>query len=219
MKTNKFFNRLRYLSQALFIFTALIFGANAATANDVSGSTAAKLSVEETYSIAAHGLTKKMEADLVLNGVKIKFAKVERYAISNSKIGLRGEGNCRLGADDNPLPIHFDVKINALNKSVDEINYNFVDAEETVDNAAMTAEETFVTRHLMEKIKADFKKENIVIALDYLNEVGNSVSSAKTFSGAGEVRIGDLVWKKISFEVVASDENYSAANSIKYQIQ
>ena len=34
----------------------------------------------------------------------------------------------------------------------------------------------------------------------------------------GEVRVGDLVWKKISFEVVAGSENQNGA-AVKYKIQ
>jgi hypothetical protein len=208
--TNKYFNHLRLLL-VFFLFTISATSA-AAKSNDVSGTSA--LSPDETYSIAARGLTKKMESDLVLSNIKVKFAKVERYAISKSQIGIRGAGSCQLGAEDNALPIHFDVKINVNNRNIADVRYNFVEAEETVETNSLSENESFVTRQLLEKIKADFKTENIVVAIDYLNDK-NLENGAKAFTGAGEVRLGDLVWKKISFEIVAEGES----QVVKYKIQ
>lgn len=214
MTTNNYFNHLRILL-VFFLFT---FGANAAAAKtkDVS-SAKAVLSVDETYTIAARGLTKKMETDLVLSNIKVKFAKVERYQITKSQIGIRGEGSCQLGAEDSPLPINFDVKINVNNRNVADVNYNFVEAEETSTTDSLSENETFVTRRLLEKMKLDFKTENIVVAIDYLNDK-NTENGSKAFTGAGEVRLGDMVWKKISFEIVAEDENQMSA-TVKYKLQ
>lgn len=209
---NKYFNNLKLLL-VFFLFT---FGTMTAMAKPGDTSGRALLNAEETYSIAARGLTKKMETDLVLNNIKVKFLKVERYAVSKSQIGLRGSGNCQLGAEDNALPINFDVKINVNNKNVADVAYNFVEAEETGETN-LSENETFVSRQLMEKIKADYKTENIVVAIDYLNDQ-NLSNGAKSFTGAGEIRLGDLVWKKISFEVVANGENQTGA-LVKYKIQ
>lgn len=216
MTTNsKYYGNLRFLL-VFFLFT---LSASTIAAKTKDTSAKALLNTEETYSIAAKALTRKMETELVLNDIKVKFLKVERYAISKSQIGLRGEGACQLSAEDNALPIHFDVKINAAARNVVEVAYNFVDAEETIEagSTSLTENETFVTRQLMEKIKADYKTENIVVALDFLND-NNSDNGAKTFTGAGEVRIGDLVWKKISFEIVAGSDNQNGA-AVKYKIQ
>jgi hypothetical protein len=215
MTNTKYFNHLRLLL-VFFLFT---FSAATVTAETKDTSAKALLNTEETYSIAARGLTRKMETDLVLSNIKVKFIKVERYEISKSQIGLRGEGACQLSAEDNALPIHFDVKINAAVRNVVEVAYNFVEAEETneADSTALSENETFVTRQLMEKIKADYKTENIVVAIDFLND-RNSDDGAKTFTGAGEVRVGDLIWKKISFEIVAGSESQNGA-AVKYKIQ
>ncbi|HEX9960345.1 MAG TPA: hypothetical protein VGB00_05405 [Pyrinomonadaceae bacterium] len=211
--TNKYFNSLKIL----FLFLFFVFGAASASAktNDVSGN--AILSADETYSIAAKGLVKKMETDLVLTDIKVKFVKVERYAISNRQIGIRGEGSCQLGAEDNALPINFDVKINVNNRNIADVAYNFVETEETSESNTLSENETFVTRQLLEKIKSDFKTENIVVAIDYLNDK-NLDNGAKAFTGAGEIRLGDMVWKKISFEVVGNIENQNGA-AVKYKIQ
>jgi hypothetical protein len=116
------------------------------------------------------------------------------------------------------LPINFDVKINVNNKTLTDVAYNFVEAaEDTVESNSLSENESFVTRQLLEKIKADFKTENIVVAIDYLNE--NLNNGAKAFTGAGEVRLGDMVWKKISFEIAAGGENQTAAAAVKYKIQ
>src|SRR5215213_584360 len=126
MKTSKYFNSLRLLL-VFFLFTFSVTGATAKP-KDVT-SAKAVLSVDETYSIAAKGLTKKMETDLVLSNIKVKFGKVERYSISKTQIGLRGEGSCQLGTEDNALPINFDVKINVNNKNIADVAYNFVESE------------------------------------------------------------------------------------------
>lgn len=211
MTTNKYFNKLRILL-VFFLFTFSVATTSAAAnSNDVSGTPI--LSADETYTIAARSLAKKMESDLVLSNIKVKFAKVERYAVSKSQIGIRGAGSCQLGAEDNALPINFDVKINVNNRNVADIRYNFVEAEETESNS-LSENESFVTRQLLEKIKVDFKTENIVVAIDYLNDE-NLSNGAKAFKGGGEVRLGDMVWKKISFEIVAEGEN----QVVKYKIQ
>jgi hypothetical protein len=210
--TNKYFNHLNLLL-VFFLFT---FSATVATAKPGDAFTKTTLSADETYSIAARGLVKKMENDLVLNDIKVKFVKAERYAISKSQIGIRGEGSCQLGAEDNALPINFDVKINVNNRNIADVAYNFVEAEEAGESNSLSENETFVTRQLLEKIKADFKTENIVVAIDYLNE--NLNNGAKAFTGAGEVRLGDMVWKKISFEVAAESQNQNGA-TVKYKIQ
>ncbi|HEX8367950.1 MAG TPA: hypothetical protein VF604_05370 [Pyrinomonadaceae bacterium] len=214
MTTNKYFNHLRLLL-VFFLFTFSVITATAKP-KDVSASKA-MLGDDETFSIAARGLTRKMETDLVLNNIKVKFAKVERYSISKSQIGLRGAGSCQLGEEDSALPINFDVKINVNNKNVADVAYNFVEAEEIVESNSMSENETFVTRRLLEKIKADFKTENIVVAIDYLNDK-NLDNGTKAFTGAGEIRLGDMVWKKISFEIAAGSENQTDA-AVKYKIQ
>jgi hypothetical protein len=211
--TNKYFNSLKIF----FLFFLFVFGAASASAktNDVSGN--AILSADETYSIAAKGLVKKMETDLVLTDIKVKFVKVERYAVSNRQVGIRGEGSCQLGAEDNALPINFDVKINVNNRNIADIAYNFVEAEDASESNSLSENETYVTRQLLEKIKSDFKTENIVVAIDYLNDK-NMENGAKAFTGAGEIRLGDMVWKKISFEIVGNTENQEGAQ-VKYKIQ
>ncbi|HLM03152.1 MAG TPA: hypothetical protein VK400_19020 [Pyrinomonadaceae bacterium] len=213
-RTNKCFRNLRLLL-VFFLFT---LGATAASANtkDVSAPKA-MLSADETYSIAVRGLTQKMETDLVLTNIKVKFVKAERYAISKSQIGIRGAGSCQLGAEDNALPINFDVKIYVNNRNIAEVAYNFVEAAEDASQSDAPSEnETFVAQQLMEKFKADFKTENIIIAIDYLNE--NQTGGAKAFTGEAEVRLGDMVWKKISFEILAGSENQTGA-AVKYKIR
>lgn len=222
MTTNKYFKNLKFLL-VFFLFTfsvttIITFSVTTIIAKpkDVTAAKAI-LTVDETYSIAARGLARKMETDLVLSNIKVKFAKVERYSISKSQIGLRGAGSCQLGEEDNALPINFDVKINVNNKNVADVAYNFVNAEEANESDSLSEDESFVTRRLLEKIKADFKTENIVLAIDYLNDT-NLDNGAKSFTGAGEIRLGDMVWKKISFEIVAGSENQADA-AVKYKIQ
>lgn len=213
--TNEYFRNLKLL----VVFFLFIFGATAASANpkDVTAPKAL-LSADETYSIAVRGLTQKMETDLVLTNIKVKFVKAEHYAISKSQIGIRGTGSCLLGtAEDNALPIHFDVKINVNNRNIAEVAYNFVEtAEDASESDTLSENETFVAQQLMEKFKADFKTENIIVAIDYLNE--KQTGGAKAFTGEAEVRLGDMVWKKISFEILAGSENQTQT-AVTYKIR
>lgn len=168
---------------------------------------------EKNYQIVAANLAKKLQSDLGNSNVKIKLANVEEYKISKNEIGLIGDGTCILAAD-NRMPIRFEVKLNTAKQSVSNVVYDFV---ENTAEYAPTSNEDVLIKELLKQIKNDYKTENIVIAIDAVENVG-SVNNSEKFLGVGEVRIGDLVWNKIKFDV-ALDVETKKASKVVYKLE
>lgn len=177
----------------------------------------AKLGKAESVAIAVKGLSSKLRSDLVLKNVSVKFNKAEQYIISDTKVGVRGEGTVRLDGESNDLPMNFDVEIDAVKHSASDVKYVFLNVEGATEaNSALTAEDV-VTEKLLKKIRSDFKTENIVIAVDSLN-AQTLENGDEGFAGAGEVQVNGMGWKKISFAVKADDDK-TKISIIKYQIK
>ncbi len=168
---------------------------------------------EKNYQLVTKNLSKKLQSDLGNSNVKVKLTNVEEYKISKNEIGFTGSGTCIL-ATDNEMPIRFEVKLNTAKQSVSDVVYDFV---ENSAEYAPTSNEDILMKELMKQIKNDYKTENIVIALDAVENVGNAGNGEK-FLGIGEVRIGDLVWNKIKFDVVLNAET-KKANKVVYKLE
>ncbi len=67
----------------------------------------------------------------------------------------------------------------------------------------------------MIRIGTDYKTDSIVLALNGFEIV--SATNGKQYAGTGEIKIGEVEWSKIKFDVVL-DENNSAAK-IGYKIE
>ena len=168
---------------------------------------------DKNYQLVAANLSKKLRNDLGNNRVQVKLTNVEEYKISKNEVGFTGNGTCVLAAD-NQMPIRFEVKLNTSNQKVSEVVYDFV---ENTAEYAPTSNEDVLMKELMKQIKSDYKTENIVIAIDAVKNVGK-VNNSEKFLGIGEVRIGDLVWNKIKFDV-ALDTETKKANKVVYQLE
>jgi hypothetical protein len=162
--------------------------------------------------LIAQNLTEKLQNDLGSKDVRVKLNKVEEHKISKSEIKLSGDAVCLLTSDNRELPIHFDAKVDTVNQSIIEVKYDFVAADYNPN-----ANEEVLMKVLMSKISRDYKTENIVIAIDAVENIANS-DGEKKFLGVGEVRVGDLVWNRIKFDVVL-DEKTQKANKIVYKIE
>lgn len=181
MKTRSFGIILAILVLTLSGFTAIY----AASGN----------SSEKTQMLAAQALLKRIQADLSNPDVRVKLEEANQYQVSDSQIGVRGSGVCSLKSDAEQLPITFDVKIDAKNLSVADVEYSFANLPaETTATAAM---EEAVTLKLLKQVAAEHKTNNVVIALDSLNVE----KSENRLTGTGEARIGDFEWRKIQVEV------------------
>jgi hypothetical protein len=72
-------------------------------------------------------------------------------------------------------------------------------------------------RFFRSRISRDYKTANVVIAIDSVENV-EAAAGEKKFLGAGEVRVGDLVWSRIKFDVVLNAETRKASK-IVYKIE
>lgn len=170
-------------------------------------------------SLVAGKLSAKLKTVLAQPNVSVKLANVEQRAITKNTIELKGDAVCLVKtASNNELPIRFEAKVNVAQKTVSSVNYDFV--EPSISTAAPeyapTSNEEFLMKELMKQISRDYRTENIVVALDGVE--ANQISlGEKQFSGVGEVRIGDMTWNKIKFDVTV-DEN-GRAKKVVYDVK
>lgn len=167
-----------------------------------------------TYSLVVKNLSTKLKTDLAKTDVSVKLSNIKQRNVSKTEVVVNGDGLAVLPSDDNQLPIRFEAKINVAQKSVTDITYDFVEAP-GVSEYAPTSNEEVLMKELMKQISKDYKTDNIVIALDGVED--NSNLREKAFTGVGEVRIGDLVWNRINFDVVfdASGKATKVAYAVK----
>lgn len=200
------------LKKLIFISFLMIFAFQftAFAADKEKAAPSARMSKDETVSIASKSLSSKLKSDLVSKTVAVKFTKAEQYFVSDTEIGLRGEGTCRLDGEANDLPINFDVKINVNKRAADDVRYVFLNMEAP---AGLTIQDV-VTEKLLEKLKSDFKTDNVVLAVDYVSDKNQENS----FNGSGEVRLNGMVWKKFSFDVQAGS-SLEDLSITKYEIE
>lgn len=201
------FNLKRIFALSIFV----LFAVGSVSANGGDAASAVSIAKDESIAIAAKSLSKKMQSDLVLKTVSVKFSKAEQYFISDSLVGLRGEGTCRIDGEANDLPINFDVKIDVNKHSAADVRYVFLNMQA---EAGLTIEDV-LTEKLLQKIKNDFKTENVVIAVDY---VGAAENDKENYKGWGEVKLNGLIWKKIEFDAKSGGEK-SDVSIVKYQIK
>lgn len=195
---NGHINFLKYKSFAI-VALCLVFSATAVAAG-------------KNHQLVAENLSQKLQSDLANENVIVELKKVKEYKISKSEIGLTGDAVCVLRGDDQQLPIRFDVKVKTIDSSVSEINYDFVEA-----GFSAAAGEEVLMKELMTRLSRDYKTGNIVIAIDSVENV-EAATGEKKFLGAGEVRVGDLVWNRIKFDVVLDAETQKASK-IVYKIE
>ena len=163
------------------------------------------------YSILANNLSEKLKADLAENNLKIKFGNVEEVKIANNLVEIKGQAFCILPTENTQLPINFEAKVNTLRKTVDDVQYKFVES-----NYAPSADEEVLMRELMKQISRDYKTDQITIAIDGFDATAAS-DNQKQLKGIGEIKIGEVEWSKINFDVLLNAGK--RATKIKYDIK
>jgi hypothetical protein len=169
---------------------------------------------ERDQLLITQNLSKKLQSDLATENITVKLNSVKERKISKSEVGLTGDAVCVLTEDKKELPIQFEVKVNPANQSVLDVKYDFIS---NTSEFAPSQNEEILMKELMSRISRDYKTKNIVIAIDGFENVGNT-NGEKKFLGAGEVRIGDMVWNKIKFDVVL-DAQTQKASKIIYKVE
>lgn len=197
MKNIKFIN-INFL--LVFIFSvSTLFGANP---------TADKY---KALSLLEQNLSNRLKAELLTENVIIKFTKVQQNELSNSEIYLTGDGLAVLAAEKTELPLKFKAEVNPVEEVVSDVEYTFVES-----NYATATDEEILMKNLLQKIAADYKTENVVIAIDNY-ETEDMTGNQREFKGVGEVRVGEFEWKRIDFDVVLNNGNQAA--KVAYQIK
>lgn len=166
---------------------------------------------KKAVNLVAQNLSAKLKTDLITDSVFVKFKNVEKSTVLNGEVVLKGEALAVLPKEKTELPLKFEANINLVEEIVNEVEYVF---DET--NYAPTTEEEYLMRHLLKKIAADYKTENVVLAIDGF-ETKNAAVSQKEFKGLAEVRIGEVEWKRIDFDIVLNDRNEAA--KVEYKLR
>lgn len=198
-KVSSFFNHRVFLAMVI----GLVFSTSVLAVSD------------KNQQVVTRNLIQKLRTDLGVENVDVKLNKVAERKLSNNEFNLSGNAVCVLTEENKQLPIQFQAKVDAVRQSVSEIKYDFV--EPAVSEYAPTPNEEVLMKELMGKIRQDYKTENIVIAIDSVEVAGKSDNGNK-FLGVGEVRIGDMVWSQIKFDVTL-DEQTQKANKIVYKVE
>ena len=150
----------------------------------------------------------RLKAELLTENVTVKFTKVQQNELSNSEIYLIGDALAVLPTEKTELPIKFKAEVNPVEEVVSDVEYAFVESD-----YAPTTDEEVLMKHLLKKIAADYKTENVVIAIDGF-ETNQASGNQKEFKGIGEVRVGEFEWKRIDFDVVLNNENQASKVAI-----
>ena len=206
-------NNFRVLKSLIFAIT-IFAGFTNITANDKTKDAAgAKSFSEQTIAIIASNLTKKLRADLANDSVTVKVSDVEKYQASEKGIGIKGSGICVITDDNNELPIRFEARMNVQSQAIADIKYDFV--QYTTSEFAPSSTEEVLMKELMKKVSTDYKTDEIVISIDGFETV--ETADGKGYVGNGEIKIGEVEWRKIKFDVVLSADNQAA--KIKYDVR
>ncbi len=172
---------------------------------------------EKNQQVVTQNLSRKLQSDLGNKNVRVKLNNIAERRISRSEVSLTGRAVCVLTEENQQLPIQFEAKVNPVNQNVLEIKYDFVEVVASASDIAPSANEEVLMKELMGKIRQDFNTENIVIAIDNVEAIGR-IGNGNKFLGVGEVRIGDMVWSKIKFDVVL-DAQTQKAEKIIYKVE
>lgn len=171
----------------------------------------ANFNLKATSMLIVQNLTKKLKTDLVQENVSVKLENIEQTAVSNNEIKLQGNATCILSIEKTQLPIIFEAKINLTRQSVDDVQYTFIENE-----YAPSSEEEILMKQLMNQISRDYKTQKIVIAIDNF-ESSDSSENKVQYKGIGEIKIGEIGWSRIDFNVILNSDKTAA--KIEYKLQ
>ena len=191
---------------------SLLFNAFGVIANAKPKSFDKEISAQ-TLSAISERLSKELKAELADNSAVVQISDVEKRQTTKTSIDLSGTAFCVLANENNRLPISFEAKINAQTQTIEDVTYKFV--EDNSPQFAPTSVEEILIKELMKQVGKDYKTDSIVLALNDFEVV--SATDGKAYAGTGEIKIGEVEWSKIKFDVVLDEDN--SATKIKYQIE
>lgn len=166
---------------------------------------------DKDVALITQNLSAKLKADLVSNNVSVVFKTIEKTQISNTETLVKGDALAIVPNDNTQLPLKFEAKVNPVAEVVDDVAYAFVES-----NYAPSTDEEFLMKHLLKKIAADYKTEEVVIAIDGF-ETEAAAQNQKEYKGTAEIRVGEVEWKKINFDVTLNAKN--EASKVEYDLK
>lgn len=163
---------------------------------------------QAAVNLAVKSLSQKLKTDLSLNRVNLKIAQIENQNISNEQVIVSGFGTVENAKE---VSLTFNVVVNPVKSDVVAVNYDIVkpDGSKTV-----SATETFLMKNVMNKIKSDYKTNEIVMAIDNFEAVKN-IDGTTNYVGTAEVRVG-MEWNRIEFDV-QRDSKKGTVSGVKYK--
>ncbi len=198
------------------IVLALVFGlltVFAVNGNSASDTAILSKSSAKTRNLIARDLSNKLKTDLSENNLQVKLTNLEESRMSGNLVEVKGQAFCVLMKDQTELLINFEAKFNPVRQTVSDVKYVFVESAES--SYAPSTQEEVLMKELMKQIGSDYKTEQITIAIDNF-ETLKMDNNQTGYKGIGEVKIGQMVWNKINFNVVMNDDKTSS--QIKYDI-
>lgn len=190
---------------AIFSFTTVSFAIEKNKNIDIP-----KNRTERNHSLIANDLSKKLKLELAENNLSVKLKNIEESTLTNEQVLIKGQAFCVLPTENTELPLVFEAMINPVNQTVSDVKYTFVESE-----FAPAGNEETLMKELLGKIRNDYKTEQITIAIDGF-DMKNAANNNKILSGIGEVKINEMGWRKISFDVTMNNKN--SAEKIAYKI-
>lgn len=206
----KNFRKLSNLSNLSLVLAVILSLTTFSTANGKSDIAYPKSS-SKNYSAITENLSQKLKSDLSENNLSVKLKMVEESQVTNREIVVKGEAICILPTENTQLPLQFEARLNKSSNSLEDVKYVFIES-----NYAPSASEDVLMKEIMRQISKDYKTDQIVIAIDGFESTKLN-ETQKNVKGLGEVRVGDLVWKKITFDVVMNADNKAA--KVNYKIE
>jgi len=207
MKNFRKLSNLSNLSLVLAVILSLTTFSTANGKNDIAYPKASS----KNYSAITENLSQKLKSDLSENNLSVKLKMVEESQVTNREIVVKGEAICILPTENTQLPLQFEARLNKSSNSLEDVKYVFIES-----NFAPSASEDVLMKEIMKQISKDYKTDQIVIAIDGFESTKLN-ETQKNVKGLGEVRVGDLVWKKITFDVVMNADNKAA--KVDYKIE
>lgn len=166
---------------------------------------------DKDVALISQDLTTKLKSDLVSDNVSVEFKTIEKTRISNTETIVKGDAVAVVPSDNTQLPIKFEAMINPVAEVVNKVEYAFVES-----NYAPSTDEEFLMKHLLKKLAADYKTEEVVIAIDGF-ETQKAAENQKEYKGTAEIRVGEIEWRKINFDVTLNAKN--EASKIEYNLK
>jgi hypothetical protein len=203
-------HRHNFTKNIILIVTVFLFANLTAEAADAGASGAA----DRFKTMVAQKLTERLRADLSAQSVDVRIERLQNEAVSPSEISLDGRAVALVKEDKTALPLEFNAKINPETENLDDISYAFV---ESPSEFGPSATESSLMKNLMTEISKDYETKNIVISIDGFDAAKLSTNETQ-YEGIGEVRIGDLEWSKIKFNIVL-DSQGRRATKILYEVR